>query len=45
MQVTPLLDNAKTLMDTIWESTKFPLDSIANQFKREPIAILVLSPA
>jgi hypothetical protein len=43
MQVSPLLNNAKISMDINWESTTFPLDSIANQFEREPIAILGLS--
>jgi hypothetical protein len=32
MQVSPLLDNAKTSMDTIWEFTTSPLNSITNQF-------------
>jgi hypothetical protein len=45
MQVSPLLDNAKTSMDIIWESATSPLDSIANQSKREPTNILILSPA
>jgi hypothetical protein len=44
MQVSLLLNIAKTSMDIIWESTTFPLNSIANQFEKEPIAIPVLSP-
>ncbi len=44
MQVSPLLDSAKTSMDTIWESAASPSDSLANQSEREPTAIPVLSP-
>jgi hypothetical protein len=43
MQVSPLLDNAKTSMDAIYESTASPSDSIANQFEREQTTIPVLS--
>jgi len=43
MQVSPLLNNARTLIDTIWESATSPLNSIANQIEREPTTILVLS--
>jgi hypothetical protein len=44
MQVSPLLNIAKTSVDIIWEFTASPSNSIANQYEREPTTIPILSP-